>query len=117
MQIKNLFKKFINIEKAWKKQLLVLSFLAGLLVLFCLVIWFHPKMGYAQSGIIKGADLRSDIIQVFWIIFTMFSMVTTLILIIYEKLTQGAPLLIWIIAYSLAIYLAKAIMPIIDWYY
>jgi len=116
MKAENLLKRFINIKKAWKKQLLVLTFLAILLVILSLVVWFHPKLGYAQSGIIKGADLRFDLIMIYWIMLSMFSTVSTLILVIYEKLTQGIPLFIWTVVYALGIYAAKVIMPLIDKY-
>lgn len=107
----------MRMNTVWKKHLWLLTTLAGLLVVFSFILWLHPKLGYAQSGILKGVDLRSDIIQILWICFAMFCVSSSIVLKIFIKLTQRYPVFIWIIAYIFGLVSVKLILPFIDKFY
>ena len=75
--------------------------LAVVVIGMSLLIWLHPRLGYAQDGIIKDADLRASLVQILWICFSVFSLSSSIVL--KESTRFSLRWSIWVIAYSLGI--------------
>lgn len=99
----------------WKKQLWIIASLAIVLIIFSFVIWFHPSLGYIQSGILKGLDVRSEIIQILWILFGTLSLSSSIVIRIASVFYRHWS--IWIIAYGLGIIAVIFTFQLIDKYY
>jgi hypothetical protein len=100
----------------WKNQLYILISFAIALIGFSLLVWLHPKLGYAPSdSIIAGADLRIELIQIVWIWFGILSISSSIILKIATRFSKRWP--IWIIAYGIGLVTIILALPLIDRYY
>lgn len=97
-----------------KIQIHVLLSILILLVIFSLFIWLHPTLGYVKSGFWEGMDLRAIIIQLFWIIFSIFGISSSLFLkVVPQKMKLRRR---FIISYVLAIAIVIIAFPVIDRY-
>lgn len=102
-------------RRVWKIHGGVLGAMGILLLGLNLVIWVHPRIGFAQGGILNGADLRSALIQICWWMFLAFAAASTLTLRALATSRRG--LVIWTVAYSLGVVAALGAIPIIDRFY
>ena len=99
-------------QRLWKTHGGVLGAMGVLLLGLNLVIWVHPRIGFAQGGILNGADLRSALIQICWWMFLAFAVASTLTLGALATIRRGP--VIWTVAYTLGVVAALGALPIID---
>jgi len=102
-------------HRLWKIHASVLGAVGVLPLGLNLVIWVHPRIGFAQGGIINGADLRSAMIQICWWMFLAFAAASTLTLGALARIRRGPA--IWTVAYMLGVVAALGAIPIIDRFY
>src|SRR5688500_18630992 len=95
----------------FKRHFLVLGLLGLAAAALSIFVWFDATAGYAQDGVIAGADLRSDMIQIVWWELVGFAIASTAV---YALLRGRAPALRYGAAYGVGIAAAVALMPLLD---
>ncbi|SRR5258706_8420729 len=99
----------------FKRHGWVVGALVAIATVLSLLLWFHPTLGFAQGGILDGADLRSDLIQLLWWAVAAITVGSTLVLAAMPARWR-APLRFGA-AYVTGLAVAIAIFPILDHYY
>lgn len=89
----------------------VLFLLAGLDSL----IWFHPRLGYMQSGILQGADLRRELLQSSIWLALGFAISSTLVLLSLRWVARDRTVLL--VAYAVGAACVALAIPILDKFY
>lgn len=89
----------------------LLFLLAGLEAL----IWFHPRLGYAQSGILQGADLRRALLQISIWLALGFTIPSTLLLLSLRFVARDRTVLL--VAYAIGAACVACAIPILDKFY
>jgi len=99
----------------WKIHIRVLIYLAIIVLVMSLLFWFHPTLGYAEKeSIIAGADLRSAVIQILWILFIIFSVCSS---IVFKLIMNSSGKWVWLIAYGTGIMMIVLLFPLIEKYF
>ena len=98
----------------WKPHAIALGALAAIGVAVSLLVWYHPRLGFAPShSVIAGADLRSSLISIQWILFAAFSAIATVMLAVARRfLSRRAPAML--LAYAIAFGAQWLVMPVVD---
>lgn len=87
----------------------ILALLVGALSLF---LWIHPSAGYAQGGILDGADLRTDLIKISWTMAIAFAAASTAVIASVSQQVQAA--VRYTLAYSLGTAAAAGALVLLD---
>ena len=102
-------------RSAWNVHYIVLGVVAFAAAALTSALWLHPTMGYAQGGILDGADLRGSLTQILWIEYAVFAAVSTLGIVISSRFTERR-LVQLLPSYALAIGALPLAMLAIDKY-
>jgi hypothetical protein len=94
---------------------IVLAVLVVLAVGFSLLVWLHPTFGFAQDGILAGADLRSSLIQLVWWLAAAFAVVSTVVVLLVPARIHAAAR--YAAAYVGGLGAVIAAVPILDKFY
>ncbi len=98
-----------------KRQLWFLGALAVLGAGLSILLWVHPTLGRLQSGLLKGLDVRSEMIQILWIELGVLASVATVVVTLLTLITRRPHR--WVIAYLLGAAAVVIAWPLIDRYY
>ena len=99
----------------WKKHLLVLIVLGLCVFILSLFIGINTRIGFVQGGIIDGADIRYSLIQILWLLYSIFDLTSSLVIKVITRFTMRWP--IWIISYFIGLTSVILILPLIDKYF
>ena len=97
-----------------RRHLGVLSAIATLVVVMSAIIWLHPTLGYAQGGILDGADLRSSLLAILWLLFAAFALASSAVVRLLPARVHGA--IAYPAAYLVGLASAALCLPILDKY-
>lgn len=104
-----------HLGRTLRRQLWALLGLALLGGGLTLLLWLHPTLGRLPSGILKGLDVRSEMIQILWLEIGVLAAVATGVLSLLTFLTRRPHR--WYIAYLLGTAAVMIAWPLIDRYY
>jgi hypothetical protein len=105
----------VNLKTSiWKPHAIALGALAAVGVVVSLLVWYHPRLGFApRDSVIAGADLRSSLISIQWILFAAFSAIATVVLAVARRfLSRRTPTML--LAYAIAFGAQWLVLPVVD---
>ena len=95
-----------------RRHLGVLSAIATLTVAMSVIIWLHPTLGYAQGGILDGADLRSSLLAILWSLFAAFCLASSAVMrVLPTRVRDGVA---YKASYAIGAATAVLFVPILD---
>jgi hypothetical protein len=97
-----------------RRHRIVLAVLGVVAIGLSALVWFHPTLGYAQGGVIDGADLRRSLLVILWAMFGVFALSSTLVLTVLRGHFHAA--VRYLAAYAVGIAAAIATLPVLDHY-
>src|SRR5678816_1950232 len=107
----------LRLRSSLRAHGIVLGVFAAIASVLTAVLWLHPTLGFAQPGsIIAGADLRSSMAQILWILFAVIAVVSTLVLIVATRWIRRR-LVAAILAYVIAFAVLPLAITVLDHYY